>query len=563
MQQVKNEYFWVVNSDGMEEKEQLTFPAMFGRTVDAYGKYDALSFVGEKPLRYEIVRDRIDSVTGYLENLGIRAGDRVAILSNNMPNWGISYFAITFMGAVVVPLLPDFHHDEIAYILKHSGARVIFVSGGLIQKLDIMQTGDLQHIIRMEDFSLLNPSSGTKPYDPSARPSKKHPVREEDLAAIIYTSGTTGSSKGVMLSHRNICSNVLACKRLHSVGPGDRFLSILPLSHTLENTIGFMIPMMNGASIYYLAKPPSPSVLMSALREVRPTIMLSVPMVIEKIYFQKIQPALYGNRLSGMLMKLPFMRRLLHRIAGKKLLGTFGGELQFFGIGGARLNSRVEQFLIEAKFPYAIGYGLTETSPLLAGATKGRTRLGSTGPAIEGVELKIHNPDPYTGEGEIWARGPNVMQGYYLEPGLTGEVLTGDGWFRTGDLGAFDRDQNLYIKGRLKNIILGPSGENIYPEEIEFVINSFRHVMESLVVEQKGKLIAMVHINLLEIEQAYQHMREELNNFVEVKVEETLRDIQEYVNARVNKFSRLHSVVLQTSPFQKTATQKIKRFLYS
>jgi long-chain acyl-CoA synthetase len=262
------------------------------------------------------------------------------------------------------------------------------------------------------------------------------------------------------------------------------------------------------------------------------------------------------------LIKISSVRKVLHRAAGKKLLSTFGGKLKFFGIGGAKLNGTVEQFLIEAGFPYAIGYGLTETSPLLAGAVPAKTKLGSTGPSVQDVELKIHNPNPENGEGEIWAKGPNIMQGYYKEPDLTKEVLTEDGWFRTGDLGAFDNNQNLFIKGRLKNMIVGSSGENIYPEEIEFVINNFRHVVESLVFEKKGKLVALVHINLEEIEQAYQHLREEVHNFVEEKREEILRDVKTYVNERVNKFSQIHSVVFQEAPFQKTATKKIKRFLY-
>jgi len=524
---------------------------MFRDVVDRYENSSALSFVGGTPLTYREVQDRVDSLTGHLENLGIMPGDRVAILSANMPNWGIAYFAIGFMGAVVVPLLPDFLPKEIENILKHSGAKAIFVSSGLKEKLDDVNVDGFNHIISIESFSVIEPEPGIEAYDSVNRPKQEYNVNEDDLAAIIYTSGTTGTSKGVMLTHKNICSNVVACKSLHPVNESDRFLSILPLSHTLENTVGFLLPMMYGACIYYIEKPPSPTILMSALSEVKPTIMLTVPMIIEKIYFQKIKPSLTGSKLMRTMMGIPFLRRTLHRAAGKKLYKSFGGELSFFGIGGAKLNIIVEQFLLEAGFPYAIGYGLTETAPLLAGAIPGKTRLGSTGLAAEGVELKINEPDPESGEGEIWARGPNVMQGYYNEPDLTAEVLTEDGWFKTGDLGTLDQDQNLFIKGRLKNMIVGSSGENIYPEEIEFVINNFRHVVESLVIEKKGKLVALVHINL-----------EELSNYMEEKTSEILTEIKEYVNARVNKFSQIHSVVLQSSPFQKTATQKIKRFLY-
>ncbi|HQG56446.1 MAG TPA: AMP-binding protein, partial [Bacteroidales bacterium] len=262
------------------------------------------------------------------------------------------------------------------------------------------------------------------------------------------------------------------------------------------------------------------------------------------------------------IYKIPPIRKLLNRLAGKKLMKTFGGELRFYGIGGAKLNSTVEKFLIEASFPYAIGYGLTETSPLLAGAGPANSVYESTGPSIEGVELKIHNPDPVTGEGEIWAKGPNVMIGYFKDPELTAEVITSDGWFKTGDLDVFDKRNNLYIKGRAKNVIVGASGENIYPEEIESLINSFRHVVESIVIEQKGKLVALVHLNIEEIEKKYNIMKNEASRRFEEKKEEILREIQEYVNSKVNKFSRISKVVYQPLPFEKTATQKIKRYIY-
>ena len=291
--------------------------------------------------------------------------------------------------------------------------------------------------------------------------------------------------------------------------------------------------------------------------------MLTVPLIIEKIYFNKILPAFRDKLILKLLYKIPFMRKILNGAAGKKLYKTFGGELKFFGIGGAKLNKTVEKFLIEAKFPYAIGYGLTETSPLLAGTNPQKSVFESTGPAMEGVELSINNPDKITGEGEIWAKGPNVMQGYYKEPELTKEVLTADGWFKTGDLGTFDKNKNLYIKGRLKNMIIGASGENIYPEEIESVINNFRFVVESLVIEQKGKLVALVHINMEELEKKYQHLKSDMTKQFEEKVDEILNELHEYVNSQVSKFSQIQKVVLQPVPFQKTATQKIKRFLYT
>jgi len=290
----------------------------------------------------------------------------------------------------------------------------------------------------------------------------------------------------------------------------------------------------------------------------------------EKIYFNKILPTFRDNSVLNLIYKIPFIRKILNAAAGKKLVDTFGGNLKFFGIGGAKLNKSVERFLREAKFPYAIGYGLTETAPLLAGANPQKSVLESTGPSIEGIELIINNPDKKTGEGEIWARGANVMKGYYKEPEMTKEVLTPDGWFKTGDLGTFDRNNNLFIKGRLKNMIVGASGENIYPEEIESIINNFRFVVDSLVVQQKGKLVALVQINMEELEKKYQilkqdmtRQKQDMTRQLEEKVDEMLIELQLYVNSQVNKFSQIQKVVLQPDPFQKTATLKIKRFLYT
>jgi long-chain acyl-CoA synthetase len=303
-------------------------------------------------------------------------------------------------------------------------------------------------------------------------------------------------------------------------------------------------------------------VLLPALKSVRPTIMLTVPLIIEKIHKKQVVPAFEKSAFMKSLYRMPFFRKRLNRLAGKKLMKTFGGRLRFFGVGGAKLNKSVEQFLLEARFPYAVGYGLTETSPLIAGFGPTNQRLQSTGPPIEGIEVKIHQPDPETGEGEIWVRGPNVMKGYYKEPEMTREVLTEDGWFRTGDLGVFDKDNYLYIKGRIKNVIIGPGGENIYPEDIESVINSLWYVDESLVVEEEGKLVAFVRVNLEEVEKKLNDLKESASDFYEKNVDTLLKELKDYVNRKVNRFSRIQDVKIQEEPFIKTATNKIKRFLY-
>jgi long-chain acyl-CoA synthetase len=548
----------------MEEGSiRMTFPAMFDETLRKFGKRDAYAFVGEEPKTYESVYNEIQSLIAFLEKNEIYPGDKVAILSLNMPNWGVAFFSITFMGAVVVPILPDFSATEVGNVLEHSGAKAIFISTSLLPRIEGLKTDVLKKAIIMEDFSFLFSEKGSPQYDSSALPVRKYEVKEDDLASIIYTSGTTGRSKGVMLTHKNISFNAIAGRKIQWIDENDRFLSVLPLSHTYENTLGLILPLLCGSCVFYLKKPPTPAVLVPAMAEVKPTVMLTVPLIIEKIYFNRIMPSFRDKQIIRQLYKIPFIRKILNDVAGKKLYKTFGGELKFYGIGGAKLNKTVEKFLIEAKFPYAIGYGLTETAPLLAGANPQKSVFESTGPAIEGIELLIKNPDKKTGEGEIWAKGPNIMKGYYREPEMTNEVLTPDGWFKTGDLGVLDNKNNLFIKGRSKNMIVGASGENIYPEEIESIINNFRFVVESLVVQQKGKLVALVHINMEELEKKYQVLKHDMTKQVENKVDEVLNELQDYVNSQVNKFSQIQKVVLHPVPFQKTATLKIKRFLYT
>ncbi len=546
----------------MREQLKLTFPAQLAETVRLFGNRPAMALVGEKPLTYDQLFNEVTSLIAFLEDIGFKPGDKAGILSTNMPQWGIAYFAITGMGGIVVPLLPDFHQDEIENIINHSESKLIFISDTLWSRISNIKAPLLSHCIRIEDFSCMDDGSDKPVYVKSKTPALTYSVEENDLAALIYTSGTTGKSKGVMLTHKNIIFTAIKSGVIQPINENDRFLSVLPLSHTYENTIGLILPMISGACIYYLGRPPTSSILLPALKTVKPTIMLTVPLIIEKIYRSKILATIREKWITRMLYKIPYTRKKMNEVAGKKLRETFGGELKFFGIGGAKLNRSVEKFLIQAGFPYAIGYGLTESAPLLAGANPHHVRLQSTGPAMEGVELTIHDPDPKTGEGEIWAKGPNVMMGYYKEPELTKEVITTDGWLKTGDLGRFDNSGYLYIRGRLKTMIVGSGGENIYPEDIESVINNFRYVLESLVIEKKGKLIALVHFDQQEIEARYHHVKQEVSDFMEAKLEELMRELQEYVNARVNKFSRVQVVLVHPEPFQKTATQKIKRFLY-
>ena len=554
----------------MTKTSKLTIQSLFNESVKNYSSKKSLVFVGEENYTYQQLGDDVERVATLLSNLGVSKGDKVAILSTNMPNWGVAFFAISIVGAVVVPILPDFHDNEIKTIIEHSEAKVMFVSIGLYGNLTEESKKLIKGLVLVENFALVPKNTSMQNLGElesslplSANKSVQVEVEEADLASIIYTSGTTGNSKGVMLTNKNLAWTTQQCYTLQEIQSSDRFLSLLPLSHTLENTVGFLLPVKYGASVHYLRKPPVPSVLLPALEVVKPTIMLTVPLIIEKVFRSKIYPAFQKSPLTRFLYSVAPTRKVLNKVAAKKLHKTFGGELRFFGIGGAKLDATVERFLFEGGFPYAIGYGLTETSPLLAGATPGKTKIGSTGIAMEGVSLRIGDADPITGEGEIQAKGENVMRGYYKAPEITKEVFTEDGWFKTGDRGCFDKQRMLHIKGRIKTMIVGASGENIYPEEIESVINKMRFVLESLVIEKKGKLVAMIHLNMEEVESNFKHLKEEAQQYIHEKSEEILKEIHKKVNEEVNKFSRIQQVILQIDPFEKTPTKKIKRFLYA
>lgn len=561
----------------MRESKKMTLFSRLKNSVERWPERPALSWADEDPINYEQLYSRVEEISLFLKKHGIIAKDRIAILSENCPNWGISYFAITSLGAIAVPILPEFHQNEIVHILRHSGAKAIFVSKRYYDKIDGQKLDNLQIRILIDNFSIIPPQTtkekllrlideGKTEFARLKRSAlqfaglKSNFIKEDDIAAIVYTSGTTGHSKGVKLSHKNIVSNALNTLQIQNVTENDKLLSILPLAHTYECTIGFLIPIFQGASIYYLKKPPSSSVLLPAMQKIKPTMMLTVPLIIEKIFNLKVLPSINANFFSRILYHIPAFRKLFHHIAGKKLMHNFGGKLHFFGIGGALLCSEVERFLREAKFPYSIGYGLTETSPLIAGSDVKHTLFRSTGYVIPGMEVKINDPDPETGLGEIMVKGISVMKGYYHDPEKTDEVFTKDGYFRTGDLGILEKNY-LFIKGRLKNTIIGANGENIYPEEIEAVINENEIVMESIVYQQENKLIARLHLNyeVLDIEQKKHNYSETRMN---KRIQNILEEIRSSVNHKLAKNSRITKIIEQPNPFEKTPTNKIKRYLY-
>ena len=552
------------------ELESLTLRSLYQYSVKMYTDRPALGFVNEEQMSYAILEEKVTETQALLRKYGIRRGDKVALYSENMPNWGVIYLAVTTMGAIIVPILPDFHTSEAIHIANHAECKAAFVSQKLFENmLDETQPPSLSLLVIVNTLVVLeklsDPSRVDKVMQKSGEKFDKvfgtdSLPEEDDLAAIIYTSGTTGSSKGVMLTHKNLTFDVTASQHLVDIFPEDRFLSILPMAHTFECTVGFLIPLLNGASIQYILKPPTPTVLIKAMAKVRPTFMLSVPLVIEKIYKNKVQPNFQKNFLIRAIYSIPFFRKKLNAIAGKKLVETFGGELRFFGIGGAGVSPSVEAFLREANFPYCIGYGLTETAPILAGTNPSITKYRAIGPALPGVELELRNQDK-EGVGILWARGPNVMKGYYKDPEKTAEVMDADGWFNTEDIGYFDEDGYFFMSGRSKNIIIGPGGENIYPEQMEAAINAHKLVADSLVFDDNGQLAARIHLDPEKLDEHF-GVTSSSETKMQEKIQALLEEIRLEVNEKVSSFSRIRKVIEQREEFVKTPTKKIKRYLY-
>ncbi|WP_309497364.1 AMP-binding protein [Sulfurovum sp.] len=557
------------------ELPKLTLQALFKYSIETYTDMPAVQFVDGETISYKQLSQKVHTIQEVLHAHGIKRGDKVALYSENMPNWSAIYFAVTTMGAVIVPILPDFHTSEALHIATHAECKAAFISQKLFETLlDETQPPTMQLLVITDNLKVLDKLSRKSKMGNvleksgkhinklkrTDKSNKKHSVDEDDLAAIIYTSGTTGSSKGVMLSHKNIVFDATASQKVVDIYPKDKFLSVLPLAHTYECTVGMVIPILNGASIYYIQKPPTPTILIKAMATVKPSFMLTVPLIIEKIYKNKILPNFQKNILIKTLYSIPFIRKKLNRIAGKKLQETFGNNIRFFGIGGAGVSPIVEMFLREAEFPYAVGYGLTETAPFLAGTNPSVTKYKAIGPVIPGTKLQLRDIDK-KGNGTLWAKGPNVMMGYYKDPEKTEEVIDENGWFNTEDIGYIDEDGYFFMSGRAKNIIVGSSGENIYPEQIEAAINAQNLVADSLVFDDNGTLTARIHLDYDLVDAALGVSKKSETKMHE-KVDKLLEEIKSEVNENISSFSRIKKVIEQKEPFIKTPTKKIKRYLY-
>ena len=555
---------------------QYTLDVFFNTVIEKYPTRPALASVGDTPFTYHEFGVRVDSLKERLLELDVKKNDKIIILGSSSPNWAIAFMAIMTMGAVAVPILEDFPETDIDHIILHSEATGIFISDSLYRNLNLEHLKLMKNIFKIDDLTLLSeniknrnslwqkildlPEKIIRSFDKSVPDKDADKIQEDDLAEILYTSGTTGHSKGVMLTHKNLVSNLFEGPDLIQViNERSIILSILPLAHAFGSTSAFLSIIRHGASIYYLRKPPSPKILLEAMQQVQPTIMGAVPLVFEKIYHKQVVPTIAKSRSLRMLSKTKLTKKLLYRIIGKKVKKLLGGKLECVIIGGASFSPEVENFMKEGGIPYCCGYGLSECSPLVTFSSMEEQKMGSPGHAITDVSLKILEPDPESGIGEICIKGPNVMKGYYKNDEATRKSFTKDGWFISGDKGYLDEDGFIFITGRSKNVIIGPSGENIYPEVIETKLEESIFVEETIVYQIDNYLVARIYPNYSYIESLRNEKDDEV---IASDIMDILENIRREVNTRLPNFSKISKVIEQTAPFIKTPTNKIKRAEY-
>jgi long-chain acyl-CoA synthetase len=497
-------------------------------------------------------------------HLGISKGNKIALIGKNCSEWAIAYLATVTYGAVVVPILPNFTPNDVQHIINHSDSILLFANKANWDVLDEDHLPKLKSVISLDDFAPLfthNKQCKTciekfksvldRPFGKDKLPSKLIP--NASLFAIIYTSGTTGFSKGVMLTHNNITGNMVYARTNMPLVSGDHILSFLPLAHAYGCAIEFLYPFTCGCHITFLGKMPTPQLLLKAFLIIRPRLILSVPLIIEKIFKRQIKPVLEQSKVK-LLMKIPFMDNIILGKIKTKLTESFGGNFHEIVVGGAAINEEVQEVFRKAGFAFTVGYGMTECGPLISYAGWRETRFNSAGRCVDQLEMRIDSPDPENVVGEILVRGENVMKGYYKNKKATEEILDKDGWLHTGDLGTLDSDGFLYIKGRSKSMILGSSGQNIYPEEIEARINAFPLVQESIVVDRKEGLVALIYPDMEMVDE--KKMKEHsLEALMEVYCKQLNREIPNYM--QVARFQ------IVSTEFEKTPKRSIKRFLYS
>ncbi|MBR8534993.1 AMP-binding protein [Carboxylicivirga sediminis] len=533
-----------------------------------YRQLNAFSDFQGESITYNQVGERILGLHQLYKELGIEKGDKIALIGRNMTSWAVVYLGTITYGAVIVPILPDFNSSDIHHIVNHSESKLLFSTDLLFDKLDETKMNGLLGIVSINQcISLVDNSNGKlaekvinlqplfkgdgKNFNPEKLDFPE--IDAEAVMVLSYTSGTSGFSKGVLLPHRSIWSNIKYAQEHLILKPEERVVSFLPLAHAYGCLFEFLWPFTMGCHITFLTRTPSPQIITEAFRKVKPHLILSVPLILEKIFKKRVQPQLEEPKVKA-LLKIPGLNKIVFNKVRNKLTEVFGGEFREIIIGGAALNKDVEQFLRKIGFPFTIGYGMTECGPLISYAPWTESRTYSAGALVDRMSIKIDSKDPYNEVGEILVKGDNTLLGYYKNEEATEEIFDKDGWLHTGDLGVIDEQNFIYIKGRSKNMLLGPSGQNIYPEEIETTINSMNYVQECLVRDNDGKLEALIYPD---------YEATDAEKLTKKQIEEKLQAIKVAANKLLPAYMNISKVTLFPEEFEKTPKKSIKRYKYT
>ena len=539
----------------------------FEESIKQNWEIEALSNYKEKGYSYKEIAGLMLKYQLFFKDIGIREGDKIALVGRNSANWCVIYLAAVAYGAVIVPILPDFKPDDLVNLINHSDSIFLFADDKINESLDKTKIPQVNGVISLDTFSLISAENNQirevfsglnekfmKTW-PELKPEdvKFSDISNDKLAVISYTGGTTGFSKGVMITHNSLAANVRFAQNNMPLKPGDPLVSFLPLAHTYGCAFEFLFPFTYGCHITILTKTPSPQVILQAFKEIRPRLVLSVPLVIEKVFKKQLLPVIRKPHMKA-LLAIPGINSILHKKIRDKLTESFGGRFHEIVIGGAALNPEAERFFRKIRFRFTVGYGMTECGPLISYASWDTTKLGASGRAVDTLEVTIDSPDPEKQIGEIILRGENVMMGYYKNEKATREMIDDDGWMHTGDLGLIDKEGNIFIKGRSKVMILGPSGKNIFPEEIEAVINNMNYISESLVIMEDNKLIGLIHPD-------YEMMKRD--NISEEQLTGILEKTRKVVNDSVPGYMAVTKFRIHPEEFAKTPKRSIRRFLYT
>ncbi len=546
---------------------EKSFISFIENSIKKNWDLDALTDYKGATLQYKDVARKIEKLHIIFENSGVEKGDKIAICGRNSSHWGVAFLATLTYGAVAVPILHEFKADNVHNIVNHSEAKLLFVGDMVWENLNEAAMPLLEGIILVNDFSILvsrsekltysrehlNELFGKKfPKNFRIEHINYHKDQPEELAVINYTSGTTSYSKGVMLPYRSLWSNTQFGFEVLPLKSGDELISMLPMAHMYGLAFEFLYEVACGCHIYFLTRMPSPKIIFQAFAEIKPRIIVAVPLIIEKIIKKNVLPKLETPTMK-LLLKVPFINDKIKHTVRDQVVKAFGGNFEEVVVGGAAFNQEVEQFLKMIEFPYTVGYGMTECGPIICYEDWKRFKMASCGKAVPRMEVKIVSPDPANIPGEIICKGDNVMLGYYKNPEATAEVMTSDGWLRTGDLATIDEDGNVTIKGRSKNMLLGPSGQNIYPEEIEDKLNNMPYVSESIVVQQNGKLVGLVYPDF---DDAFAH------GLKNEDLEQVMEENRVALNQELPAYSQIAKMKIYPEEFEKTPKKSIKRFLY-